>query len=224
MFDIKSYLKVFYYKIIYFGKSVKINSSCRLAAGAVKFEGRNVLNKGVSFRGYLGYGSYIGNDSYLNAIVGRYCSISSNVCTVSGTHPTSGFVSTHPCFFSTKKQAGFSYVAVDKFTEDIYVDSHNHLVKIGNDVWIGCNVLIMPGVNIGDGSIVASGALVTKDVPDYSIVAGVPAKVIKKRFTEEQIELLKRIQWWNKPEEWIKNNADNFSEVERFIKEARKEG
>ena len=72
------------------------------------------------------------------------------------------------------------------------------ITHIGNDVWIGLNATILDGVTIGDGAIVAAGAVVTKDVPPYAVVAGVPAKIIKYRFTESQIDFLLKFRWWEK--------------------------
>jgi acetyltransferase-like isoleucine patch superfamily enzyme len=90
-------------------------------------------------------------------------------------------------------------------------------IIVGNDVWIGAKSTIMSGVKIGDGSIIGAGSTVTKDVPPYSIVAGNPAKFIKFRFTEEQIESLLQISWWNWTEDRIKSEAmtmwsDNINE------------
>lgn len=83
-------------------------------------------------------------------------------------------------------------------------------ISIGNNVWVGRNVIVMGGVKIGDNSIVATGAVVTKDVPPFSIVGGVPAKVIKTLFTEEVRERLQQIQWWNLPDEEITKVIDLF--------------
>lgn len=77
---------------------------------------------------------------------------------------------------------------------------------VGNDVWIGAEALIMPGVKIGDGAVIATRTLVTKDVEPYSIVGGNPAKLIEKRFSEEEIEILEKIQWWNWDIDKIKKN------------------
>lgn len=214
---LKRLVKQIWYRWKFRRKIVKIDITCCLDASNVECEGNNVFNKKSIFRGRIGYGSYIGERSCLNAVIGRYCSISSDVKTISGIHPTTDFVSTHPCFFSTKKQAGFTYVSNDCFTENIFVDTEQHLVEIGNDVWIGSNVLIMPGIHIGDGAVVAAGAVVTKDVEPYSIVGGVPAKVIKRRFSDEQIKELLAIQWWNKNGDWIKQNAEAFSDINVFI-------
>lgn len=79
-------------------------------------------------------------------------------------------------------------------------------IVIGNDVWIGYEAVILAGVTIGDGAIIGTRAVVTKDVPPYTIVGGVPAKSIKKRFSEETISALLEIQWWNWSEERIARN------------------
>lgn len=89
---------------------------------------------------------------------------------------------------------------------------------IGNDVWIGANAIILQGVTIGDGAIIAAGAVVTKDVPPYAIVGGVPAKVIKYRFSDEVILKLLQIKWWDKPEEWIIQKLEKFTDVSGFVK------
>ena len=90
-------------------------------------------------------------------------------------------------------------------------------IIVGNDVWIGAKATIMSGVKIGDGAIVGATATVTKDVPPYAIVAGNPAKIIKYRFNEKQIESLLKIAWWDWTEDRIKTEAmtlwsDNIDE------------
>ena len=91
-----------------------------------------------------------------------------------------------------------------------------YLVDIGHDVWIGADVKIMDGVSIGNGAVVAAGAVVTKDVPPYARVGGVPAKIIKYRFTPDQIEFLQQFKWWNMPEDWIRENWQMFEDIEKF--------
>jgi virginiamycin A acetyltransferase len=83
-------------------------------------------------------------------------------------------------------------------------------VTIGNNVWIGDNVIILSGVTIGDGAVIGAGSIVTKDAPPFSIAVGNPAKVIKKRFSDNVIKQLLEIQWWNWPERRIKRNRQFF--------------
>lgn len=188
-----------------------------------ELEGCNVVHKGaIISSAHIGYGTYIGPDTNLNnAIVGRYCSIAGNVKVVSATHPTSDFVSTSPMFFSTLRQTGKSYCSANRFNEILSVDGRT--VIIGNDVWIGESVTIKGGIRIGDGAIVAMNACVTKDVPPYAIVGGVPAKIIRYRFNEEQIRKLQLIRWWNKPESWIIKHSEVFKDINLFLRDVENE-
>lgn len=95
---------------------------------------------------------------------------------------------------------------------------------IGNDVWIGARAMILSGVKIGDGAVIAAGAVVTKDVEPYTIVGGVPAKPIRKRFTDEQIDALIKLKWWDKDDVWMRDHAAMFRHVEELIKEGHHEG
>lgn len=95
-------------------------------------------------------------------------------------------------------------------------------IIIGNDVWIGYDAVIMAGVKIGDGAIIGTRAVVTKDVEPYSIVGGVPAKEIRKRFAPEVIEKIKSLQWWNWPEEKIQKSltaiqSGDIDSLERVV-------
>lgn len=198
-----------------FGKDIVIDRD-------VFFEGANRLDgRTTVLNSTLGYASYVSEQSFIkNTHIGRFCCIAPRVVTVTGNHPTSQFVSVHPAFFSTTPQVGFTYVTESKFGDFKYIDSDKKIaVEIGNDVWIGDGVRILEGVSVGDGAIVASGAVVTKDVPPYAIVGGVPAKVIKYRFSEEQISKLLKLQWWNKDKSWIAEHADLFSNVEKLLSE-----
>jgi acetyltransferase-like isoleucine patch superfamily enzyme len=184
-----------------------------------QFEGSNL----VSHRTYLkevslGFASYVGNDSRLiKTKIGKYSCIGPFVSIIIGQHPTKGFVSVHPVFYSTKKQVGFTFVDHDRFEEIKHADNNGHYVIIGNDVWIGAGARIMGGVTIGDGAIIGAGALVTKDVLPYSIVVGIPAKIIRYRFSQERINKLEEIAWWNKPKEWIMNHSSLFLDIDQFL-------
>lgn len=164
----------------------------------------------------IGYASYVSDHSFIkNTVIGRYTCIANEVMTVAGNHPTS-FVSIHPAFYSLAQKP--SYVKQSKFEDFKYLDSEKRVsIKIGNDVWIGARVTILEGISIGDGAVVAAGAIVTKDIPPYAIVGGIPAKVIKYRFNEEIIQKLLKLKWWEKDQEWIQNHADDFDDVKRLF-------
>jgi len=216
---IKKVIKKLYfyiYKITVKGK-VKFGKKCEINNYS-KFDGFNVINSGTKFlNSSIGFGSYIGENSFIkNTSIGKYCCIGPRLNIILGTHPTN-FVSIHPCFYSTLQQAGFTYVEKNSFTEFNYADVKNKIsVIIGNDVWIGADVKILDGVTIGDGVIIAAGAVVTKDIPPYAIVGGVPAKIIKYRFSNNVIEWLLKIKWWDNSYEWLKKSTKYFSNIDSF--------
>lgn len=217
MAGMRKFIKYLYYRVKYSRKHVVLKSGCNIGGFHTVFEGNNVIGNNTVFAGMIGFGSYIGDDSDIEARIGRYCSISDHVRVVAGNHPTKKFVSTHPSFFSTRRQAGFTYVTKDKYDEIEYAD-RDAFVVINNDVWIGSGAILLNGVTIGDGAVIAAGAVVTKNVQPYSIVGGVPAKKIGQRFSDEEIEKLIDFAWWNKSEKWIKNNAENFEDIEKFLR------
>ncbi len=183
------------------------------------FEGKNLLKQNARVYGsYIGFGTYISGNTKLNkAKIGRFCSIGQNVVNGFGIHPTD-WVSTHPCFYSLQKQAGFTFATTQLFTEHKYIDSESkYHIKIDNDVWIGNDVKIMDGVSIGDGAIIATGSIVTSDVKPYTIVGGIPARLIRNRFDEKQTEALIKINWWNKDIKWLKKYYLDFNDVNTFI-------
>lgn len=189
--------------------SAYVNGKCR-------FEGNNRVGRETYlYSSELGYGSYVGNDNNLIRIkTGRYCSLGNNIKVVQITHPISG-LSTHPAFYSVG-YGGFSYVNENKADEYLATDT-GWYCEIGNDVWIGNHALIKGGVRIGDGAVIAMGSVVTKDVPPYAVVGGVPAKVIKYRFDEQTISSLLELRWWDKDERWIAEKADQFMDVEAIL-------
>lgn len=151
----------------------------------------------------IGERSSIGRYSKLsNVEMGAYCCVSWDVTIGAGAHrmelPTS-----HPFWHDSR----WGVISPDQASRVSYFDK----TFVGNDVWIGCGVTIKAGVKIGDGAVIGAGAVVTKDVAPYSIVAGVPAKELRKRFSEKTIEKLLEMQWWNWPDEKLKENNDFFA-------------
>lgn len=139
----------------------------------------------------IGRFSYVAADTkIIRANIGSFCSIGQeSLLGGLATHPLN-WLSTHPVFYSAKRQSNIS------FTEhDIFHDQKD--IEIGHDVWIGARVMILDGCKIGNGAVIAAGAVVVKDVPAYAIVGGVPASIIKYRFDPDIIENIQKTQWWN---------------------------
>lgn len=215
--NIKNILHYSFIKDKKIGNNVATNNSF--------LEGKNkIYDNTVFVSSRLGLGSYIGADCYFcGTEIGRYCSIGYQVKVITATHPSRKFVTTHPAFFSLSRQAGFTYTTEQRFQEHKLLDERNGIsVSIGNDVWIGDEVKIMGGVKIHDGAIIGTRALVTKDVPPYTIVGGVPAKIIGKRFNEVEIEFLLKFKWWNKNESWILEHVHLFSDIQQFMMKTEK--
>lgn len=212
-------LKRYWYALRYRKKRVKLCKGVDIGVNVV-FEGYNTLASNVNIvNTRLGYASYIGKNSVIeNCIIGKYTCIGPRVYSVIGRHPTSRYVSIHPAFFSTQRQAGFSFVSNNKFKELETVDEEGHSIIIGSDVWIGSNVLLMEGVRVGNGVIIGAGTIVNKDIPDYAVVVGCPAKIIRYRFEESQIEKLLRIKWWEKERIWLERHAEEFEDIDFFLR------
>lgn len=159
------------------------------------------------FRSKLGRYSYIGrNTQLINAQVGSFCSISGNVLVGMGTHTLKN-LSTSPIF--TEKYNGTGYSWANSTPHDPFPK-----VIVGNDVWIGTHAMIMGGVTVGDGAVIGAGAVVTKDVPSYAIVGGVPSRIIRYRFSEDVIARLEELKWWDMSDEMLKNNIVLFQSEE----------
>lgn len=153
--------------------------------------------------------SYIGKNCIIqHAEIGKFCSVGENCCIGLARHPIE-WVSTSPVFHTGKN------ILKKNFANHTF-----HYIRktmIGNDVWIGANVLIMPGVTIGNGVIIGAGSVITKDISSYLIVAGNPAKVIRLRFPEETCKLLEASMWWNYDEEKLAAVSKYFNDIDKFI-------
>lgn len=211
---IKKLIKKIKIKLKY-GKKVKLSLGSNIGKNTV-FGGYNFIGNNAILDGEIGFGSYIGDNSRISGKIGKFCSIAPDVKVVSYFHPTDTIVSTHPLFYSNKNCVGlkpFYEKSIYEETRFADKDKKYHIV-IGNDVWIGNGTTIIAGVTIGDGAVIAAGAVVTKNIEPYAVVGGVPAKEIKKRFTEKQIEELLNFKWWDKDIKWLKENIGEFSNIE----------
>jgi len=192
------------YVIIERGAQVSLNSS---------FEGFNKISIGSYYSGEMGFASYIGRHSRVEGKVGRFTSIGDNVGFNRGKHPINfPYVSTSPMFYSMRKQNGHT------FAEEQLFDETGEDVYIGNDCWIGERVFLVSGIKIGDGAVVYAGAVVTKDVPPYAVVAGVPAKIIKYRYDEDTIKFLTELKWWDMDISWLKSNWQIMTDIQKLKK------
>jgi len=180
------------------------------------------FEKTVSARSNVNFSNcQIGRFSYFNGVntienckMGRYCSISYGVHIGLAPHPLKKLVSTHPFFFTPNEKD-------DEFSRYCYADkkyfNYEVATEVGNDVWIGANALIKAGIKIGDGAVIGAGSVVTKDIEPYAVVAGVPAKLLYYRFSEPEVKFLLNFKWWEKSEDWLKENWKDMLDIKKFI-------
>ncbi|MQB08939.1 acetyltransferase [Agrobacterium sp. ICMP 6402] len=161
----------------------------------------------------LGDYSYLGPRCMVgDATIGKFCAIAAEVRIGAPNHPMDR-PSMHRFSYCPE------YYSADAVRDKAFFDRRKQdRVVIGNDVWIGHGVIVLPGVKVGDGAVLAAGAVVTKDVPPYTIVGGVPAKVIRERFSRSIAEQLAAIAWWDWPFETIMARLADFqsSDIEAF--------
>lgn len=142
-----------------------------------------------------------GHDENKNLTIGKFCSIAEGVVVFLGANHNTNWFSTYP----------FGHIYQDEFPKvkkGIGHPSSKGDVVIGNDVWIATNAVIMSGITIHDGAVIGAYSVVTKDVPPYTVVAGNPAKIIKKRFNDDVINKLLELKWWDKNEVEINEISD----------------
>lgn len=144
------------------------------------------------------------------ATIGKFCSIATFVRINPGNHPT--YLRVAQNHFTYRSEM-FGFGPDD---EDFFEWRKRDWVTLGHDVWIGHNASILPGVTIGNGAVIGTGAVVTKDVEPYAIVAGVPAKKLNMRFTDELIEKIENSKWWDWDHALIKARIHDFRDFKTF--------
>jgi acetyltransferase-like isoleucine patch superfamily enzyme len=173
-----------------------------------RFEGENYLSDKCILKGSeLGFLSYVGSNSKIeNTIIGRYTSVGPEVLIGLGEHPTDR-LSTHPVFYKKFKHTKVIFANIENFLEHKQTD-------IGSDCWIGARSIIRAGVKVGNGAIIAAGSVVTKDVEDFAIVGGNPARFIRTRFNKNTLATSQIGEWWNWDLEKIQENIALFQKIE----------
>ena len=192
-------------------KKIRLSAlkNCEIDKTSKVESGSNLVNVKMGKHSFCGY-----NCEMTNVDIGSFCSIANGVIVGGGIHPIE-WVSTSPVFYAGRDSVQ------SKFSEH----ERKNVLKtiVGHDVWIGQNCLIKQGLKIGNGAVVGMGSVVTKDVAPYTVVAGVPAKYIKKRFDEKIIEDLEKSKWWSFSDSELKYYAKYFKEPQNFLNQLQKD-
>lgn len=152
----------------------------------------------------LGDYSYIVSDAdIIYATVGKFCSIAAHTRINPGNHPLERVALNHFTYRSSAYGLGADDAEFFQWRRD-------HHITLGNDVWIGHGAILLPGVSVGNGAAIGAGAVVSKDVPPFAIVVGVPGRVLRHRFAPEIIAALERIAWWDWPHEKLAEGMQDF--------------
>lgn len=176
----------------------QVHSTSKLESGT------NFISSSMARHSFCGYDCDI-----TNADIGSFVSIANVVVIGGGRHPME-WVAMSPVFYEGRDSVKAKF--------SIHKREHSKRVTIGNDVWIGRSAIVLPGVKIGHGAVVGAGAVVTKDVPAYGVVAGNPARLIRYRFEESIIQRLLKIRWWDYTDDRIHDLGPYFNDVDRFLK------
>lgn len=199
---------------------LRFNFTCNIASNS-HFEGMSQIHPHTIFSGNLGYGSYIGSYCNLSADIGRFTSVAPLVRCNAGIHPyKTPYATTSPCFYSLNPnhyQNGSTFANEQLYNELAFYDKERNIaVKIGSDCWIGEGAFLVGGIKIGNGAVVLAHAVVTKDVPDYAIVGGIPAKIISYRYDKETIDFLNKIEWWKNDPKWFNKHWKLLTDIEKL--------
>lgn len=195
--------------IYYFSKALKKSRGYALVSSNVdnssKVEsGCTLYNTVINKHSFCGY-----DCTLINCTVGSFCSISNRV-TIGGVAHPMHFVSTSPVFLSHKDSVKAKFAKFDFLPKE--------MTLIGSDVWIGEGSFIKAGVKVGVGAVIGMGSIVTKDVPDYAIVAGNPARIIRYRFDQDTIKGLLSSKWWELDDNVLSIIGHTFDNPKKFLR------
>jgi acetyltransferase-like isoleucine patch superfamily enzyme len=198
------------YPGVEFRRGASARGDCRFGEGVVVGPGTSLFECEVGRYTY-----FAASGTISRCRIGSFCSIGPHIEVGFGRHPTN-HVSTYPSFYKPHDYSKADF--------GIEMEFENYeTVNIGNDVWIGAHCLILDGATIGDGAVIGAGAVVVKDMPAYTLAGGVPARVIRQRFSDEQVAFLQRLKWWERDIDWIRAHAPLFGSVESLMEQVASE-
>jgi hypothetical protein len=168
-------------------------------------------NCSISESTFGDYSYCAGDVSIIYSEVGKFCSFASHVRLNPGNHPMDRVTQHHMTY--RRAQYGFGELDDEAFFDWRRADK----VTVGHDVWLGHGVLLMPGVSVATGAVIGAGAVVTRDIAPYTIAVGVPARPLRQRFTNEVVEKLMQIAWWDWPREVLEERLDELCDLPAFL-------
>jgi acetyltransferase-like isoleucine patch superfamily enzyme len=192
-------------------KGAIIDKGCSFTTDSTIGHHSHILSGAIINHSHIGNYSYCSRNLLIqNTTIGNYCSIANDVIIGLGTHPLDLF-STSPLFYKR-----INPLKLELVKENLDIEEYKP-IRIEHDVWIGTRAIIMDGVQIATGAVVAANSVVTKNVPPYAIVGGIPAKIIKYRFSEFQRENLLKSNWWENNAVEVYNRKEEFEEMLRSL-------
>lgn len=209
---IKNLVRICYHKIKHpkakIAGTAIVSLDCKLGEYVRIFGNTHLGTCSISSYTYIGTGC-----DFARTNIGSFCSVGPEVLCGFGSHPLD-YASTYPGFYTNKVSGTKWFGTLHDFMQ---IDKKS--VEIGSDVWIGARATIKGGIKIGHGAVIGTGAVVTKDVPPYAVIGGVPGKILRFRFDEAVIEKLLASKWWELSENQLREVSKYINDPRRFILE-----